>query len=142
MNIPPPDLDPRWFLPSFVAVWLGVCAALSFIGGWYQLAARYPATTVPSGRVYSFVSAALGMVSYRSCLFVRFDSAGVSLSIFPLFRFLHRSLRIPWEAVADCTRERFWLFPCTVLYISEPETKLRIFGRAGKDIYAFRTQKA
>ena len=106
MNIPPPDLDPRWFLPSFVAVWLGVCAALSFIGGWYQLAARYPATTVPSGRVYSFVSAALGMVSYRSCLIVRFDSAGVSLSIFPLFRFLHRSLRIPWEAVAEAAY--FW----------------------------------
>jgi hypothetical protein len=142
LNTPPPDLDLRWFLPSFVILWLAGCGFLSVLGGWYQLAVRYPATTVSSGRVYSFVSAALGMVSYRSCLFVRFDSAGVSLSIFPLFRFLHRSLRIPWDAIASRARERFWFFPCTVLYVSDPETKLRIFGRAGKDIYAFRTQKA
>ena len=92
MTTPPqPDLDMRWFFPLFIGGWLVMLCLLSFLGGWHALAGKYRSTARSSGKLFSFASLGLGRgfgpVSYGHCLFVRFDSAGIGLSVFPLFRF-------------------------------------------------------
>ena len=141
---PQQDLDLRWFLPLFIGGWLAVSCFLSLVGGWHALAKRYRCTTSAPGKLYSFASMGLGRglfpVSYGSCLFVRLDSAGIALSVFPLFRFFHPKLFIPWSAVSDCKRERFWFMNCTAVYVSEPQTRMLFIGRFGRELYETRNQ--
>jgi hypothetical protein len=143
---PQSELDLRWFFPLFISGWLAICCFLSLIGGWHSLTKKYRSTTNSSGKLFSFASMGLGRsfdpVSYRSCLFVRFDSVGIALSIFPLFRFFHPKLFIPWNAVSDCKRERFWFMDCTAICLSEPKTRMLFVGKVGREIYEFRNQTA
>ena len=140
---PQQELDLRWFFPLFIGGWLAISCFLSVIGGWHALAKRYRSTMSTSGKLFSFASMGLGRgffpVSYRSCLFVRLDSAGIGLSVFPLFRFFHPKLFIPWSAVSDCKRERFWFMDCTAVYVSEPQTRMLFRGRLGREIYETRS---
>ena len=143
---PQQELDLRWFFPLFIGGWLAISCLHSFVGGWHALAKKYRSTTSSSGKLFSFASMALGRsffpVSYQSCLFVRLDSTGIALSVFPLFRFFHPKLFIPWSAVSDWRRERFWFMKCTVVYISESPTRMRFLGRVGREIYEARNRTA
>jgi hypothetical protein len=137
-----PDLDLRWFFPLFMGGWLAISCLLSLIGGWHALAQKYRSTVSSSGKLFSFEALGLGRgfgpVSYRGCLFVRLDSAGIGLSIFPLFRFFHPRLFIPWSAVSDCKQERFFFMNCTAVYISEPPVRMLFRGRLGRELYEYR----
>ena len=139
-------LDPRWFLPFFVAMWCGISGLLSWIGGWHALARKYKSRKESSGKRFSFVSMGLGRgfgpVSYRSCLFVRIDPVGLSISVFPLFRLLHPRLYIPWNDVADCRKERFFFVPCTALYVAEPKVRMLFYGRIAKELYELRSKES
>jgi hypothetical protein len=143
---PQQEIDLRWFFPLFIGGWLTILCFLSLIGGWHTLAKRFRATSISSGKLFAFASMGLGRglfpVSYGNCLFVRLDSTGISLSIFPIFRFFHPRLFIPWSAVVDCRRERFWFMDCTAVYVSEPQTRLLFRGRVGTQIYEARSHTA
>jgi hypothetical protein len=136
---PQQELDLRWFLPLFIGGWLTICCFISLIGGWHALAKRYRNASSTSGKLFSFASMGLGSgsfpVSYRSCLFVRLDPTGIALSVFPLFRFFHPKLLIPWSAVSNCKRERLWFMDCTAVYVSEPQIRMLFRGRLGREIY-------
>ena len=139
---PQQELDLRWFVPVFACGWLGICCLLSVIGGWHALATRYRSTLSSSGKLFPFASMGLGRgfspVSYGSCLFVRLDSTGIELSVLPMFRFFHPKLLIPWSAVSDCRRERYWFVDCTALYIAEPQVRMLFRGRLGREIFEAR----
>jgi hypothetical protein len=131
------DLDLRWFLPLFIGGWCAFEVSFSIISGWYALSQRYRSTHTVEGRLFPFASMKLGPrffpVSYP--LFVRLGLAGISLSIFPLFRICHPPLFIPWSAVSDCRRERHLFFMHTAVYVSEPKTRMLFAGRLGSAIY-------
>jgi len=140
------DLDLRWFFPLFIGGWLAISCFLSLIGGWHSLARKYRSTASSSGKLYSFASLGLGRgfgpVSYRSCLFVRFDAEGIALSVFPLFRFFHPRLFIPWSAVSDCKQERHWFMNFTAVYVSDSPIRILFRGQLGREIYEFRNHAA
>ena len=139
---PHQELDFRWFFPLFIGGWLAISCFLSLLGGWHALAKRYRTTISTSGKLFPFASMGLGRglfpVSYSNCVFVRLDSTGISLSVFPLFRFFHPKLFIPWSAVSDCRRERFWFMDCTAVYVSQPKTRMLFRGRLGRKIHETR----
>jgi hypothetical protein len=68
------------------------------------LADAYPAASPPAGTAYYLQTGFIGAVCYRSCLNVRVSRVGVYLSIFPLFRFAHPPLLIPWSDVGSLPR--------------------------------------
>src|SRR5213594_4151210 len=75
MNLPsshPPNF--LWFVVAFAAMWTGVAALLSRIGGWRELAESYPARPHPIVEVFRVASLGLGTglfpVSYSNCLSV------------------------------------------------------------------------
>jgi hypothetical protein len=143
MPIPPPaGLNLRWFLLMFVGAWLAISGIISFAGGWHALARKFRGGVSGSGTMFSFASMGMGRgrfpVSYRNCLFVRFDSAGLALSVFPLFRFFHPNLLIPWSAIAACKKERFWFMNCTAIYVSNPPIRMLFRGQLGAELYEFR----
>jgi len=132
------ELDLRWFFPLFIGGWCAIGALLSYVGGWHELSKNYRRESAVEGRLFPFASMSVGPklfpVSYGSCLFVRLGTEGIALSIFPIFRFLHPPLFIPWRIVTDCRRERFWSLTHTAIYLSEPKTRMLFAGRLGKAI--------
>jgi hypothetical protein len=84
-------------LPLALLTLLAVCAAMARLGGWGSLALRYRAGAEPEGTTFRMQSARFGWVDYNGCLKVVVARAGLYLAPFPLFRFGHPPLLIPWS---------------------------------------------
>ena len=114
----PQFMQPQWFLPLFGAMWIGINALLSILGGWFTLAKRFRAESEPTGDQFRFVSGSMGIryfpVNYRNCLFVIVSSTGVHISVLFLFRVMSPPLFIPWSDV-ESVEEHTFLFSHTML---------------------------
>lgn len=135
-----PSSNLVWLFPALLAFWLAVCAALSFIGGWYDLARRFRSDAPIEGERFRFRSAAIGWsvfpVSYRSCLFATVGSKGFALSVSFPFLILHPRLVIPWSAVERCEQVRSLLIRGVAVYISGFNRRLLFRGNLGDIIFA------
>jgi hypothetical protein len=130
--------EPQWFLPLFVLMWVTICALLSIIGGWLELARQYQSHNTSAGQKYYLVSGSLGWpffpVSYGNCLSVTVSHTGIGLSVLFPFRVAHPPLLIPWLAVASAESRRFLFFDRTVIALRDSSRQLTIHGKAGKAI--------
>jgi hypothetical protein len=129
------------FVALFICFWLVMGCLLSLLGGWHSLAKAYRNNAKSSGKSFSFAKMLLGTgsmpMSYRSCMTIRLDSIGMSLSVFLPFRFFHPPLLIPWNAVSSCRQERFWFMKCTAIELLDPQMQMLFLGKAGKEIYEY-----
>jgi hypothetical protein len=130
----------EWFLLAFAAMWIGVAALLSRIGGWGELAERFPTRAQPIAETFRIASLGLGKgwfpVSYSNCLSASVGPEGFGLSLWPPFRAFHPNLFIPWRAVERCGEEKVWFVNCTALYVTEPSTRMLFNGRVGRALQA------
>ena len=98
-------------LPVLVFLALIWCAVLSVSArftGWQQLSKDYPAAGPIDGPRWRFQSATLGnWGNYSGCLNVAVNTDGIHVSLFPLFRFGHPALFLPWSDLTT-TRVRGW----------------------------------
>ncbi len=139
MQSPPPVvLEPHYFVPLFIAMWISVSGLLSYMGGWRALSKVYPDRGACDGETFRFASMSLGRgvfpVNYGSCLSVRVGVLGVGLATRIPFRLFHPPLFIPWSAVSACKVEKFLFFKQTAVYLTSPDTRLRFGGRVGRAI--------
>jgi hypothetical protein len=71
----------------FSALWIGVTLAMSFIGGWRNLARHYPAAEKPlDGRELRHVTGMLGVASYKHVLTVVTTAEGLYIANRKVFR--------------------------------------------------------
>jgi hypothetical protein len=139
MQTPPPILlEPQYFFPLFIAMWVAISGLLSYMGGWHRLAAMYPDRGATDGETFRFASMSLGKglfpVNYGICLSVRVGVVGIRLSTQIFFRLFHPPFFIPWSAVSACKNEKTFFVKETVLYLTMPDTRLRFTGRVGRAI--------
>jgi len=88
---------------------LGWCFTLfmsSWGGGWAALASKYRAVDESTGRRFLFQSATLGRVNYGMCLTIVLGRDGLYLKVFPIFRFWHPPLLIPWSEFSEVREKR------------------------------------
>ena len=92
-----------------IALWLLLCAGISFAAGWTKLAKRFRAHEKTGGQTFWFQFAFLNSAQYKGCLNVSVSPHGLGLSVLFPFRFAHPPLLIPWEHLsAFRTRQMFW----------------------------------
>jgi hypothetical protein len=82
-----------------ILMWIVMLELLSRAGGWKRVAQRYAAPSAPEGRKYCMQSCSFSWVGYNGCLTIIVSPAGIHLSLWPLFRFSHPALLIPWSAL-------------------------------------------
>jgi hypothetical protein len=139
MNHPPTPafLQPQWFFPFFVMMWLTISAVCSIFGGWWALAREFRRIQPTVGETFRFASGSLGAevfpaTAYGSCLFVTIADSGFELSILFPFRFLSPPLFIPWAAVSAVEGRRYLFFlNATVVRFNRRWPILTLRGRAG-----------
>jgi hypothetical protein len=119
---------------------LAICAVLSRLGGWWELARRFKNADDIDGERFRFRSGSLGWgvfpVNYGSCLFATVGRGGFSLSILFPFRFMHPPLLIPWSAVERCEQVRFWFVRHTAVHVTGFGRRLLFMGGLGRAILA------
>jgi hypothetical protein len=125
-------------LPLFLPVmFVGVAALLAHLGGWAELAKRYPGPGPEDGKRFSFSSASIGTglpVNYAHCLFVRVGRSGLGLWMLFPFRLFHPPLFIPWTAVADCRKGWFLFRPGVAVHLAGSGTRIVFRGWAGSAV--------
>jgi hypothetical protein len=91
---------PELFFLGFIVLWATISYLLSIIGGWAKLAEDYRSEPLMERQRWTFQSAAMRFAaSYNNVLTVGVSDAGLSLSIFFLFRLGHPPLLIPWSDI-------------------------------------------
>ena len=87
----------------FTLIWCSVISIVSFIGGWKRLADDY--ATEDPGNVdwIGWQTARMGVMDYRSSLWIAVSEKGLYLKTGPafFFRFMHPPLLIPWKDIKE-----------------------------------------
>jgi hypothetical protein len=137
-STPAPEmLQPQWFLPFFLCLWLVLSAVLALTSGWIGLSREFRSEEPIEGQRFRFASGSLGLwplaaTSYGSCLFLTVNDSGFRLSIFFLFRFLCPPLFIPWSAVKSVEARRFLFFRYAVVRLLRGWPAVAVRGNAGR----------
>jgi hypothetical protein len=131
-------MEPQWFLPLFVIMWLVITGVLSRLGGWASLATQFRSSQPADGERFRFVSGSMGKrafpVSYGGCLFVVVSQRGFALSILFPFRFQSPPLFIPWAQVESVEEKRLLFVSYVVVRLREQWPLISLRGRAGRRI--------
>ena len=134
----PEFMQPQWFFPLFIGMWLGISALLSRMSGWASLAEQFRSAEPKSGETLRFVSGSMGAkvlpVNYGGCLFVTVNDSGFHLSILFLFRFQSPPLFIPWAQVESAEEKRLLLARHVVVRLRNRWPIISVRGRAGQFI--------
>ena len=130
--------DPRWAVLVFVVTYLAMCVAISFLGGWRELAKRFRSDKSIEGERFRFRSVAMGWsafpVTYGGCLFATVGPKGFRLSVsFPFF-LLHPPLVIPWAEVERCEPVRYWFRQHAAVYVKGFSRRLLFRGSLGDKV--------
>jgi hypothetical protein len=138
-SAPTPELlQPQWFFPLFVCMWLGITALLSYIGGWASLSSAFPANDEVDGKRFRFRSGSLGRpyfpVRYGNCLFVIVNQQGFRLSILFPFRFLSPPIFVPWANVLGVEEKRVFFFKYYVVSIRDHWSRISLQGGLGDSV--------
>lgn len=103
-------VQPQWFVPLLVVLWLLASAFFARVAGWRSLGRQFAAVSVPAGQSFRFVSGSFGSVhwpiKYRNCLHVVVGEAGLyARPMFP-FGFQSPALLLPWAAVESVSEKQ------------------------------------
>jgi hypothetical protein len=126
------------FSITFPALWIGVNALLSSVGGWSLLAGRFTASERENGEEFRFASALFNKgilpVTYRGCLTIIIGEKGVYFSLLFLFRFHSPALFIPWKEIESTAEQRHLFGSYGVMRIRSCPVKILISGTPGKKL--------
>jgi hypothetical protein len=99
-------------LVALLIAFAGIIYLISRIGGWHSLALRYRRPPGPRPNT-KFWMASMGigpLIGYHGCVMIGANERGLYLSVWPLFRFGHAPLLIPWSALKpDLARRFLWV---------------------------------
>lgn len=146
-----PQAAPPWVyvllgLLAFLGIWCVVSSMISFLGGWWSLAKKYPAEETTfwiadagNERRFRWTSLTMGPPyfpsNYGNCINVVVDDRGIEIRVMWMFRLMHPPVRIPWDAIESCETARFFLiYRQAIVGINNVSHPIRFFGKCGDAI--------
>lgn len=145
----PQNLGPWLFVfwaVAFLCFWPLTIAMVSLVGGWHQLAKKYPAEETTfriagenNGKRFRWASLVMGPsyfpTNYGHCVNLVVNDLGTRMAVTPLIRTLHPPLFIPWSAVESCTMGReLRFFTCITVNVSGVKNALKFYGKCAEEI--------
>jgi hypothetical protein len=99
-----PDSDLIWIVPVFVIGWVLISGLIAVLGGWWNLARRFPSPDHQGMELEHFRWRSLGLnyiTSYRSCVNITLTELGVVLKTMLLFSAFHKPIFFRWTDISD-----------------------------------------
>ncbi|NRF67339.1 hypothetical protein HLB44_10120 [Aquincola sp. S2] len=132
--------DPRWFVPLFIALWIGGAVIMARIAGWPSLAKLYPASKMPAGSSFGFCTGSLGSanfpIRYRRCLRIVLNEQGLYASLMFPFKIGSPAIFIPWEQVSLCQEKQLMRTRTVTLQFRDHWSSLTLIGPIGQVVRA------
>lgn len=104
----------------FIAFWCFTLTCLARLGGWSAIATRYRSANWPTGRSFRMQSVQFNWVDYNGGVTIHICPEGVGLSLWPILRFGHPSLLIPWSALHVVEVKERWYGRFVFMNVDEP----------------------
>lgn len=124
------------FFVSFTFIWVFICIILSHIGGWKKLAEIYRYDGQFSGKRWRFRSCRMnGFINYNNCLTFGAGAEGLYINIFPVFRFHHPPLLIPWSEIKEENTKGIIFEYRELSFARVPSVKMRIITTLAEEIF-------
>lgn len=114
-------------------MWVSVCFLLSRVGGWSELAARYPAPDGVTGTNFHWRSGRVGWVNYRNCLNLTATPAGLKLSVVAIFKMGHAPILVPWSAIRAEREKSFFISFVRLTFVGSATT-LDLYAPLAEDL--------
>jgi hypothetical protein len=92
-----------------ILLWCLIGLLVAHLSGWHQLGKLYGSSRKNNGRKWRMKS--IGMrrgQNYQNIVTIGANIEGIFLSVFPLFRFGHQPLFIPWDQITYIKKR--WYF--------------------------------
>jgi hypothetical protein len=136
------EFDPFIFPIFFVASWIGIVLLVGRLSGWGRLARLYTTDKSFPDDTKGWQTVAFGMSSYKGCVWVGCDRAGLYLKTGPwiLYRLGHPPLFIPWSAVSHAERVKRWWLGFVKFELREPAITFSVRDSAFKDSMRYLTE--
>jgi hypothetical protein len=103
-----------------VGMWFAVLGFLSQLSGWNKLASLYPGRQPASGKCFLMQGGKVGAVYYTGCLMIHTSAEAIRISVWPIFRFQHPPLFIPWRELHNPRERRLFCARLEELDIGSP----------------------
>ena len=121
----------------FLLLWLAGSAWASWLGGWSALARRFAMTAPFAGTKWGWQTAYMRWwAHYKGILTLGVTPKGMYLAVFPLFRFRHPPLLIPWSEIRVRRTKFLFLEYCELHLGREMEIPLRLRKNAAAKLQA------
>jgi hypothetical protein len=117
------------FVVCFSALWLFVCALLSWISGWRALGQEYRCDVKFAGPTWTWQTGHMRGVGFRNTLTVGAERRGLYLAMMLPFRFCHPPLFIPWSHITVTPKRG--LFISGMQFLLGPEPGVALWLSAG-----------
>jgi hypothetical protein len=126
------------FLVIFPLFWAMVVWLISRVG-WAALANEWQTQNPPFGKMYSMVTARVGLANYRNTLQIHLNQSGIFLEPIWLFRFGHARLFVPWQDVVALKSASFFRLLAGVRLELQNGKSLTLYGQVAKDLLSQNT---
>jgi hypothetical protein len=119
---------PLFFVLQFIALWALVCYVISQLSGWMALSRRFRDIGAFYSYQWPFQSVRMRTLWYNNCANFGADETGLYMAVFPLFRFVHPPLFIPWSEIQVVTGNQGLIFKKRKLLLGRQELIPLIVG--------------
>lgn len=126
-----------FFVPLFVAVWIGSMYLIAFAGGWRDLARVYR-SDLPMELAHEWRNRGGQMrntTRYNGCLNLGANSIGLRLSLWSLFRPGHPPLFIPWTDIQATPVRGMFFEMLEFSFARVPGVTLKVRRELGEEVW-------
>lgn len=128
-------INPAWLPLYLLVLFLGVAALLAWVGGWRDLARRFPSAGKSQGETWHFRTIGIRKwrvpTNYSNCVHVSIGAEGIGLAMSFFFRFQHDPIFIPWHEIELVERKQHWFGGVTTLCLRSSSIRIHLPGKAG-----------
>lgn len=128
--------------PAMILGWVLISGLVSLIGGWFNLARKYPIPNDTGTVLDRFTWRSLNLnylCAYSSCIIITFTNLGIILQPILLFRFLHKPIFIRWGDISNLENVSGILKSIRIVFYLG-KTRIALFGEAAKRILLYHRQ--
>ena len=132
------EINPIYFIPIFIAFWIGLLSVGSLLGGWFWLARRFSLPTDFGIVLQSFSGKSLNLnylAGYNGCINIKITEKGLILKpsqfFFPV---LHKPVFLPWPSITNLEFKK-GIIKRVVFRVGK--SRLVIYGNVAVSIHGF-----
>lgn len=128
-------INPAWLPLYLLALFLGVAALLAWVGGWRDLARRFPGAGRPPGETWHFRTIGIRKwrvpANYSNCVHITVGQEGLYLAMSFFFRFQHDPIFIPWYEIERVEQKQRWFGTYVTVHLKNSAIRIHLPGKSG-----------